>query len=109
MKYYIYFRRVFGIKTKKLEGYEMKVTLETLDNLEDYDVIPVAPKSEDEYNRFERMLKLVECPIDNISFVKQDPLEIINYLRGQKQDIKRNTNWKEEIKDWSLNLRGERV
>lgn len=110
MKYDIFYRPVFTKKAKTLSGYEMIVyPHDPARPHGDFDVMTIEPKAENEFARFENMLRGEYDPFSDVSFVDKHPLNILRYLRGEKEMPKRTMDWEKDIDRWSVNLRGERV
>lgn len=110
MKYDIFYRPVFAKKDRKLAGYDMVVyPHDPLRPTEDFDVLSVETDSPDEFTRFENMLSGEYDPFSDVAFVDKHPIDILRYLRGEKEKLQRTPNWEDMIGDWSVNLRGERV
>lgn len=110
MKYDIFYRPVFTKKERKLSGYEMIVyPHDSSSPAGDFDVMTIEPAANNEFSRFENMLRSGYDPLSDVSFVDKHPLNIIRYLRGEKEMPKRTAGWEKDIDRWSVNLRGERV
>lgn len=110
MKYDIFYRPVFTVKERTLSGYEMFVyPHEDGREIDNFDVLTIEPVVDNELTRFENMLRIARDPFLGVSFIDNHPLSILRYLRGEKEDPKRTTDWEEDIDRWSVNLRGERV
>ena len=110
MKYDIFYRPVFTKKERKLSGYEMIVyPHDTFRKAVDFDVMTIDSVQDNELSRFENMLRSQYDPISDVSFVDKHPLNIIRYLRGEKEMPKRASDWEKDIDRWSVNSRGEKV
>lgn len=110
MKYDIFYRPVFTKKERKLSGYEMIVyPHDSSRPAGDFDVMTIEPAADNEFTRFENMLRGEYDPFSDISFVDKHPLNILRYLRGEKEMPRRTMDWEKDIELWSVNLRGEKV
>lgn len=110
MKYDIFYRPVFTKKERTLSGYEMIVyPHDPRRTHDDFDVITIEPVRDNEFNRFKTMLRGEYDPFSDISFVDKHPLNILRYLRGEKEPVKKTMDWQDQIGDWKLNLSGERT
>lgn len=112
--YHILYSPVFHSRSKKLAGYNVEVTLAPdLEKFKDYQMFTVSHddsgKTLEEFDRFKKMLSGVYDPFDDVAFVDKHPMNILRYLRGEKEMPKRTRDWEKDIDRWSVNLRGERV
>lgn len=109
MNYYIHFGPVFQVGNKKLAGYNMFVSKRFEDVTKMDDVLTVECDDWKEYDRFRDMLETQYDPFDHVAFVDKHPRDILKYLRGEKETVRRTDNWESQIDEWTVNLRGERV
>ena len=114
LTYHILYSPVFHSRSKKLAGYNVEVTLTPdFEKFKGYQTIAVSHddsgKTLEEFNRFKKMLSGVYDPFDDIAFVDKHPMNIIKYLRGEKEQAKKTDNWQDQIGNWKLNVRGERA
>lgn len=112
MMYDILYRPVFSARNKKLTGYDMCVRPHDPDHKSSpLETLVVDPRNSEEFDRFQHMLSSVLDPFtgSGLSFVDKHPLEILRYLRGEKEPAKKTMDWEKDIDRWSVNLRGERV
>lgn len=109
MNYYIHYSPVFHKGDKKLAGYNMFVSKRYEDTTRMMDVITVECEDWKEYDRYSEMLSGVYDPFDAVAFVDKHPVDILNFLRGVKAQVKKSADWEKDIPRWSVNLRGERV
>lgn len=108
--FYIHHKPVFEKRSGCLSGYEMFITRTKEDaRIVDMDVLGFEDRG-GEYDRIRCMLRQREDfnPEDS-EFVDKSPIEIVNYVRGVATPPRKTSNWKEEVDNWKINLRGERV
>lgn len=111
MKYYIHYAPVFEIKSKVLSGYDIFVGQRVRLSLttSGFDILAVETDSDTEFERFSAMLKTMYDPSTDTSFVDKHPKDILNYLRGIKEKVKKSSDWESDINNWKLSYNGERT
>lgn len=109
MKYYIHFSPVFFKVSKKLSGYEVFVSTSDTDTREMHSVLAVESTNDMEFSRISHMLSVNYDHVDNVSFIDMHPIKMVNHVRGLPEKPKRTTNWEDQIDNWSLDLKGNRV
>lgn len=110
MKYHLIYKPVFSSRGE-LRGYDVACRIVYIkESWEGYEVISV--EKEDgalEHSRIIRMLSMSYDPKYEVSFIDKHPVDLLMYIRGEKVVRRLNDDWKNQVDDWSVNLRGEKV
>lgn len=109
MKYYIHFSPVFFKVSKKLSGYEVFISKRETDTKVMNSVMAVESVNEEEFERISHMLSVNYDHMEEVSFIDIHPVKLINHVRGKPTKPKRTSNWENQIGDWALDHRGNRV